>query len=80
MKTNRGERRKTDYNHAIRKRNIARNYILGEEYPWYNNLHQYSKNKVHCSCPLCRAKSYDEDTIADKRKKERMRSQENEIV
>jgi hypothetical protein len=19
----------------------------------YNNLHQYSKNKIHCSCPYC---------------------------
>jgi hypothetical protein len=22
----------------------------------YDNLHQYSKNKVHCSCPDCRGK------------------------
>ena len=22
----------------------------------YDNLHQYSKNKIHCSCSLCRAK------------------------
>ena len=22
----------------------------------YDNLHQYSKNKIHCSCPLCAAK------------------------
>jgi len=28
-------------------------YKLG----WYNNLHQYSKNKVHCSCHLCSAKT-----------------------
>lgn len=24
---------------------------------WYDNLHQYSKNKIHCSCPMCNAKS-----------------------
>ena len=23
----------------------------------YNNLHQYSKNKIHCSCPMCSAKT-----------------------
>ncbi len=26
-------------------------------YPYYNNLHQYSKNKVHCSCPDCSPKT-----------------------
>lgn len=20
---------------------------------WYDNLHQYSKNKIHCSCGMC---------------------------
>ena len=24
---------------------------------FYKNLHQYSKNKVHCSCPMCSAKT-----------------------
>ena len=39
---------------ALRKRRIARE-IFGWEY--YDNLHQYSKNKVHCSCPDCSAKT-----------------------
>ena len=26
-------------------------------YPFYNNLHQYSKNKIHCSCPDCSPKT-----------------------
>lgn len=34
---------------ALRKRRIIRQY--GIEY--YDNLHQYSKNKIHCSCPIC---------------------------
>ena len=25
--------------------------------PYYNNLHQYSKNKIHCSCPDCSPKT-----------------------
>ena len=24
---------------------------------WYDNLHQYSKNKIHCSCAMCACKS-----------------------
>ena len=53
MKT-RAERRKNDYNKAIRKKNIAEhNY----GFAYYDNLHQYSKNKVHCSCPLCAGKT-----------------------
>ena len=40
---------------ALRKKRLAEEvYYNGKEYPYYNNLHQYSKNKIHCSCPLCR--------------------------
>lgn len=53
MKT-RAERRKNDFNKAIRKKNIAEH---NHGTSWYDNLHQYSKNKVHCSCPLCSAKT-----------------------
>ena len=43
---------------ALRKKKIADEvYWNGKEFPYYNNLHQYSKNKIHCSCPLCRAKT-----------------------
>lgn len=52
MKT-RAERRKNDYNKAIRKKNILEH---NHGFSLYDNLHQYSKNKIHCSCPLCSAK------------------------
>lgn len=26
-------------------------------WPMYGNLHQYSKNKIHCSCPDCSPKT-----------------------
>ena len=44
---------------AKRKQKISRSiysspYSSGD---FYNNLHQYSKNKIHCSCPLCSAKT-----------------------
>ena len=43
---------------ALRKRRIAKEvYYDGKEHPYYNNLHQYSKNKIHCSCPMCSPKT-----------------------
>lgn len=35
------------FNYEVRTRRIG----------WYDNLHQYSKNKIHCSCPMCSAKT-----------------------
>lgn len=48
------ERRHNDYKKAKRKQDICIH-----EYGWeyYDNLHQYSKNKIHCSCPACSAKT-----------------------
>ena len=53
----RGDRRKIDYKKAKRKAriNLARSC---DGLPLYDNLHQYSKNKIHCSCRLCRGKDY----------------------
>ena len=54
----RAERRHDDWTKAIRKRNIDRDLQSSLFcYDWYDNLHQYSKNKIHCSCPLCAAKT-----------------------
>ena len=56
----RAERRKKDVAKALRKRRIAKRLytcvdnVTGEEtFELYRNLHQYSKNKIHCSCPMC---------------------------
>ena len=46
---NRGKRRKLNIAKALRKKKISE-YVSGIS---YNNLHQYSKNKIHCSCPSC---------------------------
>ena len=32
-------------------------YSKNRGFGLYDNLHQYSKNKIHCSCPLCSAKT-----------------------
>ena len=50
---NRGNRRKTDFKKAIRKHKIALEIYKG----WSHPLHSLSKGKVHCSCPLCAAKT-----------------------
>ena len=49
------EKRHNDWKKAIRKKKIINAY----GFDYYDNLHQYSKNKIHCSCPLCRAKTRD---------------------
>lgn len=53
------EKRHNDYVKAIRKRRIDRELDGGSIYhhDWYDNLHQYSKNKIHCSCPMCATKT-----------------------
>lgn len=55
----------TAYNRDISRRKALRKKRLAKEiYSWhdkdfeyYNNLHQYSKNKIHCSCPMCSPKT-----------------------
>mgnify|MGYP003571264896 CR=1 FL=1 len=52
------EKRHNDWKKAIRKRNLDRALDTGTyHHDWYDNLHQYSKNKIHCSCPLCAEKT-----------------------
>lgn len=57
----------------------------------YDNLHQYSKNSIHCDCPMCSPKSKNKGrrrykhgnyapsknySISDQRKLERMAEEE----
>lgn len=85
MPKDRGERRKINFLHAVRKKKIDRQYPLGDKYPMYNNLHQYSKNKIHCSCPDCRGRStghgdnsIEQLKISEQRKIQSMENQLNE--
>lgn len=50
----RGNRRLLNVRKAIRKQRKSKEVYLIE---WYNNLHQYFKNKIHCSCSLCAEKT-----------------------
>lgn len=44
---------------ALHKKRISeyRYWYANSRIPYYDNLHQYSKNKIHCSCPICSAKT-----------------------
>lgn len=56
-KRTRCTRRKRDAAKALRKQRISRQIYRSTGHEYYRNLHQYSKNKIHCSCPLCAAKT-----------------------
>ena len=93
MARTRAWRRYKDYIKAKRKRDIDRARTRPwvdpseiEDYLWYKHFHQYSKGKIHCSCPMCRAKTKRNDyyivghsyTMADLRKQMRMTDSEEE--
>ena len=42
---------------ALRKRRIDRATRWSGANDLYDNLHQYSKNTIHCSCPDCSTKT-----------------------
>ena len=42
---------------ALCRRRLARKLYPYDDKDYYDNLHQYSKNKIHCSCPMCSAKT-----------------------
>ena len=79
--------RTRDYYRKQRRRAIERKTgilrkIGGEPlvYAWsHDETGRFSKGKIHCSCPMCRMKSYDDLKIRDKRRQEDADEQINEI-
>lgn len=72
---NKALRRHNSWKKAIRKRNIC---TKAYGWDWYGNLHRYSKNKIHCSCGMCRFKSVYEPnrkTMQEMRQLERTSAQ-----
>lgn len=70
-----GENRRISIIKALRKRRIDHDiychyYYRGTskdpEAGYYKNLHQYSKNKIHCSCPMCSAKTRNKGSSKNK--------------
>lgn len=42
---------------ALNRRALDRRIYPYSDRDYYDNLHQYSKNKIHCSCPMCSSKT-----------------------
>ena len=73
MKRDRGYYRSQRKRTIRRKRNVL--YGLGGQEclnAWtHGALGRLAKGKIHCSCPMCRTKSYDDPAIRDKRSREK---------
>lgn len=55
-----GENRRKSILKALRKMRLdheVTRYSGISDHGLYNNLHQYSKNKIHCSCFMCSPKT-----------------------
>lgn len=80
MRHSKQQIRETTWKHALRKQRISRE-VMNWEY--YDNLHQYSKNKIHCSCGLCRrgnrTNSIHDLAFSDQKKVEKLISQLEEV-
>lgn len=57
MGHSRAERRKNSWKKAIRKDKIVKSWGPNWKNGWYRDLHRYCDGKIHCSCPLCAAKT-----------------------
>lgn len=55
--------------HIRRKQRIIREQ---NDYWYYRHAGELSKGKIHCSCPMCRHKSYDKPKIQDVRNAQKM--------
>lgn len=73
MSRSRAWRRWKNFSKAHRKRELDKeltmplpDHIDGSLQQWifYNNLHEYSKGKIHCSCPMCRRKTNNKGAAA----------------
>lgn len=83
--------RAKSYSKAMRKYNIDKDIAAGRWPLYYNNIHQYADNKIHCSCHWCSTKTNNKHgranrwepeknwSIADKRKIENMENQIEEL-
>ena len=50
--------RDVSFRKALRKKRLAKEICWSPPgWEYYDNVHQYSKNKIHCSCPMCSAKT-----------------------
>lgn len=86
--------RSKSWSKALRKYHIDRDRTADHNWGlWYNNLHQYADNKIHCSCPMCSSKTNNKNrsgargwepsknwSISDQRKLNNMISQVEDLT
>lgn len=80
MQRSRGYIRRQRFRAIHRKEGILRR-IGGERYhyAWTRGAPgRLAKGKIHCSCPMCRVKSYDAPSARDRRRSEDARQQMDE--
>ena len=66
--------------HINRKIGILRRYGDLALVDWLRDCPgRLSKGKIHCSCPMCREKSYDDWSVSDKRDIISAKQQEDEF-
>ena len=67
-------------NKAIKRKKRIRNKICGDGNTYYKFDGQYSKGKIHCSCPLCTYdKYYDLKRLEDFKQEKIFKSQLEEM-
>lgn len=59
--------RDVSFRKAMRKKRISDHYWANCDHSYYDNLHQYSKNKIHCSCSMCSRKTKNKGKRREKR-------------
>lgn len=59
--------RDVSFRKAMRKKRISDHYWSSRDHSYYDNLHQYSKNKIHCSCSMCSRKTRNKGKRREKR-------------
>ena len=58
MQRTRDYHRKMRAKHIKRKKRITSHYPGSDDFPYYADDGRYSKNKIHCSCRMCRSTDY----------------------
>ena len=78
MSRTKAERRYQDWLHSLKKATIIKS--VWKDHTWFDGtykdqMHRLSKGKIHCSCPICSAKSNRNGyTVSDLKKFEALQS------
>ena len=71
--------RKMRAKHIKRKKRIISHYPGFDTVPYYSFDGMYSKNKIHCSCPLCKSKAYYGKHMLTKQEQKAILKQQEEL-